>query len=30
VLAALIAYETTRFADLRDRMRHQLDHGESA
>jgi low temperature requirement protein LtrA len=30
VLAALIAYETTRFADLRDRMRHQLDHGASA
>jgi low temperature requirement protein LtrA len=30
VLAALIAYETTRFAELRDRMRHQLDHGASA
>jgi low temperature requirement protein LtrA len=30
VLAALIAYETIRFAELRDRMRHQLDHGASA
>jgi low temperature requirement protein LtrA len=30
VLAALIVYETTRFAELRDRMRHQLDHGDSA
>jgi low temperature requirement protein LtrA len=30
VLAALIVYETTRFAELRDRMRHQLDHGASA
>jgi low temperature requirement protein LtrA len=26
VLAALIAYETWRFAELRDRMRHQLAH----
>jgi low temperature requirement protein LtrA len=30
VLAALIAYETIRFAELRDRMRHQLDQGASA
>jgi low temperature requirement protein LtrA len=30
VLAGLIVYETTRFAELRDRMRHQLDHGASA
>jgi low temperature requirement protein LtrA len=30
VLVALIVYETTRFAELRDRMRHQLDHGSSA
>jgi low temperature requirement protein LtrA len=30
VLSALIAYETNRFAELRDRMRHQLDHGASA
>jgi low temperature requirement protein LtrA len=29
-LAALIAYETLRFAELRDRMRHQLDQGASA
>ena len=26
VLAALIAYETWRFAELRDRLRHQLAH----
>jgi low temperature requirement protein LtrA len=26
LLAALIAFETWRFADLRDRMRHQLEH----
>ncbi|MEA2420498.1 MAG: hypothetical protein QOE60_2704 [Thermoleophilaceae bacterium] len=31
VLSALIAWETTRFAELRDRMRHQLgDQGASA
>jgi len=31
LLAALIVYETTRFAELRDRMRHQLDvHGSSS
>jgi low temperature requirement protein LtrA len=30
VLALLIAYETTRFADLRDRLRHQLASGEAA
>jgi low temperature requirement protein LtrA len=32
LLAALIVYETTRFAELRDKMRHQLagDHGSSA
>lgn len=27
VLAALIAYETVRFAELRDRLRHQLARG---
>ena len=26
LLAALIAYETHRFAELRDRMRHQVAH----
>ncbi len=26
VLAAVIAYETVRFAELRDRLRHQLAH----
>jgi hypothetical protein len=26
LLAALIAYETWRFAELRDRLRHQLAH----
>jgi low temperature requirement protein LtrA len=31
LLAALIAYETTHFAELREKMRHQLgDHGSSA
>jgi low temperature requirement protein LtrA len=30
LLCALIVYETLQFADLRDRMRHQLDHGSSA
>ncbi len=31
VLAALIAYETVKFAELRDRLRHQLDdQGASA
>jgi low temperature requirement protein LtrA len=31
LLAALIAYETTHFAELREKMRHQLsDHGASA
>jgi len=30
LLCALIAYETVHFADLRDRMRHQLDQGSSA
>jgi low temperature requirement protein LtrA len=29
-LCALLVYETTQFADLRDRMRHQLDQGSSA
>ena len=26
LLAALIAFETWRFAELRDRLRHQLEH----
>jgi low temperature requirement protein LtrA len=30
LLCALIAYETVHFADLRDRLRHQLDQGSSA
>ena len=30
LLCALIVYETLQFADLRDRMRHQLDQGSSA
>jgi low temperature requirement protein LtrA len=30
LLCALIVYETLRFADLRDRLRHQLDQGSSA
>ena len=30
VLAVLIAYETTRFAELRDRLRHQLASGGDA
>ena len=32
LLAALIVYETTHFADLRERLRHQLasDQGSSA
>jgi low temperature requirement protein LtrA len=30
LLCALIVYETVKFADLRDRLRHQLDQGESA
>jgi low temperature requirement protein LtrA len=30
LLCALIFYETVHFADLRDRMRHQLDQGSSA
>ncbi len=30
LLAVLIAYETHQFAELRDRMRHQLDDGASA
>jgi len=29
LLCALIVYETAHFADLRDRMRHQLDQGSS-
>jgi low temperature requirement protein LtrA len=29
LLAALIVYETRRFADLRERLRHQLDQGSS-
>jgi low temperature requirement protein LtrA len=30
LLCALIVYETVHFADLRDRLRHQLDQGSSA
>jgi low temperature requirement protein LtrA len=30
LLCALIVYETVQFADLRDRLRHQLDQGSSA
>lgn len=30
VLCVLIGYETVRFAELRDRMRHQLSHEASA
>jgi low temperature requirement protein LtrA len=30
LLCALIVYETVKFADLRDRLRHQLDQGSSA
>ena len=30
LLSALIVYETVHFADLRDRLRHQLDQGSSA
>jgi low temperature requirement protein LtrA len=30
LLCTLIVYETVHFADLRDRMRHQLDQGSSA
>jgi low temperature requirement protein LtrA len=30
LLCALLAYETLHFADLRDRLRHQLDQGSSA